>query len=118
MFGFLNLQAIEDVRDFDEDSYASTETKQGTVNCVVRIKCEYKDVPYEKVQDGTLAPFEIKTAEYLENEENGQQGTIDNTLTFTFTPADPSDPIKYESGKYLGNIYYQKTFEIVSEFKI
>ncbi len=118
LFGFLNLQAIEDVRNFDEETYASTETKQGTVNCVVRVKCEYKDAPYEQVKDGTLAPFDIKTADYLENDENGNQGSIDNTLTFPFTTAVPSDPIKYESGKYLGNIYYQKTFEIVSEFKI
>ena len=37
-------------------------------------------------------------------------------MTFTFTPAAPSQPIKYEAGKYAGNIYYNKTFEIVSEF--
>ena len=118
LFGYLNVQAIEDVRNFDEDSYVSTETKQGTVNCVVRVKCEYKEVPFEEITNGTLTPFDIKTADYLEHPQNGNSGNIDNTLTFNFTVSSQSDPIKYESGKYLGNIYYQKTYEIVSEFKI
>ena len=117
-FGYLNVQAIEDVRNFDEDSYVSTETKQGTVNCVVRVKCEYKEVPFEEITNGTLTPFDIKTADYIEHPDNGASGSIDNTLTFDFSAESQSDPIKYESGKYLGNIYYQKTYEIVSEFKV
>ena len=118
LFGYLNVQAIEDVRNFDEDSYVSTETKQGTVNCVVRVKCEYKEVPFEEITNGTLTPFDIKTADYIEHPDNGASGSIDNTLTFDFSAESQSDPIKYESGKYLGNIYYQKTYEIVSEFKV
>ena len=115
-FAWLNLQGIEDVRNFNENVYASTEQKQGSVNCVVRIKHEYNSAPLDKIKNGTLAPFTIDTAGYEANDENGAEGSIDDDMTFTFTPAAPSNPIKYEAGKYVGNIYYNKTFEIVSAF--
>jgi hypothetical protein len=115
-FAWLNLQGIEDVRNFDENVYASTEQKQGSVNCVVRIKHEYASAPLAAIKDGTLAPFTIATAGYEANDQNGTEGSIEDDMTFTFAPATPSDPIKYEAGKYVGNIYYNKTFEIVSAF--
>ena len=115
-FAWLNLQGIEDVRNFDENVYASTEQKQGSINCVVRIKHEYAATTLAAIKDGTLAPFSIATAGYEANAANGTQGNIEDDMTFTFAPATPSDPIKYEAGKYVGNIYYNKTFEIVSEF--
>ena len=115
-FAWLNLQGIEDVRNFNENVFASTEQKQGSVNCVVRVKNEYQAATLEAIKDGSLAPFSIQTASYEANTENGTLGNIDDEMTFTFTPEAPSQPIKYEAGKYAGNIYYNKTFEIVSEF--
>jgi len=115
-FAWLNLQGIEDVRNFNENVYASTEQKQGSVNCVVRVKHEYKEATLDAIKDGSLAPFTIQTASYIANDSNGTIGNIDEDMTFTFTPSDPSGPIKYEAGKYVGNIYYNKTYEIVSTF--
>ena len=115
-FAWLNLQGIEDVRNFNENVYASTEQKQGSVNCVVRVKHEYQTATLEAIKDGSLAPFSIQTASYIANDDNGAVGNIDEDMTFTFTPQSPSDPIKYEAGKYVGNIYYNKTYEIVSTF--
>ena len=115
-FAWLNLQGIEDVRNFNENVYASTEQKQGSVNCVVRVKHEYQTATLEAIKNGSLAPFSIQTASYIPNDDNGEIGNIDEDMTFTFTPSDPSDPIKYEAGKYAGNIYYNKTYEIVSQF--
>jgi len=115
-FAWLNLQGIEDVRNFNENIYASTEQKQGSVNCVVRIKHEYASASLGQIKDGSLAPFSIATAGYEANVQNGTEGSIDDDMTFTFTTGTPSDPIKYEAGKYVGNIYYNKTFEIVSAF--
>jgi len=117
-FGWLNLQGIGDVRDFDETNYVTSENKQGSINCVVRVKHEYAVSTFSSVKDGSLVPFSIQTAGYEANDQNGTAGNIDDDLTFEFTNADPSDPIKYESGKYRGNIYFQKTFEIVSSFVI
>tara|TARA_R110000796_G_scaffold22916_1_gene65938 strand:+ start:2840 stop:3562 length:723 start_codon:yes stop_codon:yes gene_type:complete len=117
-FAWLNLQGIEDVRDFNENVYASTEQKQGSINCVVRIKHEYAAATLASIKDGTLAPFTIATAGYEANTLNGTLGNIDDDMTFTFTTADPSDPIKFEAGKYIGNIYYNKKFEIVSAFVV
>jgi len=118
LFGWLNLQGIEDVRDFNENVYVSSETKQGSINCVVRVKHEYAASPLSEIQNGNLAPFSIETADYEPNPNNGNQGNIDDDLTFTFTTSAPSEPIKFEAGKYIGNIYFQKTFEIVSTFVI
>ena len=115
-FAWLNLQGIEDVRNFDENVYASTEQKNGSVNCVVRVKNEYKDSPIAEIQGGTLTPFTIATAGYEPNDQNGSEGNIDEDMTFEFSVGTPSLPIKYEAGKYVGNIYYNKTFEIVSQF--
>lgn len=117
-FGWLNLQGIEDVRDFDENVYASSEQKQGSINCVVRVKHEYASATLEKIQNGTLSPFTIGTAGYEANSANGSIGNIDELLTFNFSNSSPSQPIKFEAGKYIGNIYYNKTYEIVSTFKI
>jgi hypothetical protein len=117
-FGWLNLQGISDVRNFNENNYVTTENKQGSINCVVRVKHEYKSADFNMIKAGTLTPFTITTASYEANVENGSLGNIDDDLTFNFTNAAPSDPIKYESGKYTGNIYFQKTFEIVSNFVI
>lgn len=118
LFGWLNLQGIQDVRDFDENAYASTEQKQGTINCVVRTKHEYASVTYDQVKNGSVSPFSIQTADYEEHPLNGDTGVIDDPLTFTFTNAAPSSPIKFEAGKYVGNIYVNRTFEIVSNFVI
>ena len=118
LYGWLNLQGIEDVRNFDENVFASTEQKSGSINCVVRVKHEYKDVPLDAIQSGALAPFTIETAGYEANTANGQIGSIDEDLTFTFNVSQPSNPIKFEAGKYIGNIYYNKTYEIVSTFVI
>lgn len=115
-FAWLNLQGIEEVRNFNENAYASTEQKQGSVNCVVRVKHEYQTATLEAIKDGSLAPFSIQNASYIANDDNGTIGNIDDNMTFTFTPSEPSDPIKYEAGKYVGNIYYNKTYEIVSQF--
>jgi hypothetical protein len=117
-FAWLNLQGIEDVRNFNENVYASTETKQGSINCVVRIKNEYMSVPQPLIESGALAPFAIDTAGYEQNDQNGTVGNIDDDMTFTFTTSAPSKPIKYEAGKYVGNIYYNKTYQIVSTFII
>lgn len=118
LYGWLNLQGIEDVRDFNENVFASTEEKRGSVNCVVRVKHEYASATLAQIQAGTLAPFTINTASFEANPNNGQTGSIDDDLTFTFTPGSPSQPIKFEAGKYIGNIYYNKTYEIVSTFVI
>jgi len=118
LFGWLNLQGIEDVRDFNENVYVSSETKQGSINCVVRVKHEYASAPLAEIQSGALAPFTIETADYEPNSSNGNEGNIDDDLTFTFSTSSPSEPIKFEAGKYIGNIYFQKTFEIVSTFVI
>ena len=118
LFGWLNLQGIEDVRDFNEGAYASSEQKQGSINCVVRVKNEYASASIEQIQAGTLSPFTVGTAGYEANSQNGLSGNIDNDLTFTFTNTNPSQPIKFEAGKYIGNIYYNKTYEIVSQFVI
>lgn len=117
-FAWLNLQGIDDVRNFDENIYASTEQKQGSINCIVRVKHEYAAAPLAAIKNGTLAPFSIATASYEANSQNGTVGNIDDDMTFTFTPSNSSDPIKYEGGKYVGNIYYNKTYEIVSTFVI
>jgi hypothetical protein len=117
-FGWLNLQGIDDVRNFNENNYVTSETKQGSINCVVRVKHEYESSDFTSIKNGTLSPFSIETADYEANLQNGTPGNIDDDLTFTFTTASPSKPIKYESGKYHGNIYFQKTFEIVSTFII
>ena len=117
-FGWLNLQGITDVRDFNENNYVTSENKQGSINCVVRVKHEYVSAPYASVQSGSLQPFTIATAGYEANSANGSSGNIEDDLTFTFTTGNPSNPVKYESGKYHGNIYFQKTFEIVSSFVI
>jgi len=116
VFAWLNLQGIEDVRNFDENIFASTEQKSGSINCVVRVKHEYASVPIDQIQSGTLAPFTIATADYEPNEQNGTEGNIDTDMTFDFAVGTPSKPIKYEAGKYAGNIYYNKTFDIVSSF--
>jgi len=118
LYGWLNLQGIEDVRNFDESVFASTEQKSGSINCVVRVKHEYASASLDSIKNGTLAPFTIETAGYEENPNNGNQGNIDSDLTFTFNTSDPSNPIKFEAGKYIGNIYYNKTYEIVSTFVI
>jgi hypothetical protein len=117
-FGWLNLQGIEDVRNFDENVFASTEQKSGSINCVVRVKHEYASATLAQIQAGTLVPFTIETAGYEENPLNGTVGNIDDNLPFTFTTSSPSNPIKFEAGKYVGNIYYNKTYEIVSTFTI
>ena len=118
LYGWLNLQGIDDVRNFDENVFASTEQKSGSINCVVRVKHEYASAPLDQIQAGTLAPFTIQTAGYEANPSNGNTGSIDDDLTFTFSTGSPSNPIKFEAGKYLGNIYYNKTYEIVSQFVI
>ncbi len=118
LFGWLNLQGIEDVRDFNESVYSSSEQKQGSINCVVRVKHEYQSASLAAIKNGTLNPFTIETAGYEANSANGQLGNVDDDLTFTFTPSGPSEPIKFEAGKYIGNIYYNKTYEIVSNFVI
>lgn len=118
LFGWLNLQGIEDVRDFKESVYSTSEQKQGSINCVVRVKHEYKAVDLESIKNGTLAPFTIATADYEPWSDNGELGSIDDDIDFTFTTSSPSLPIKYEAGKYAGNIYYNKTYEIVSTFTI
>jgi hypothetical protein len=118
LFGWLNLQGIEDVRGFNESVYASSEQKQGSINCVVRVKNEYASTPIDSIKDGSLSPFNIQTAGYEANDANGAQGNIDGTLTFNFSNDIPSNPIKFEAGKYIGNIYYNKTYEIVSQFVI
>jgi len=118
LFGWLNLQGIEDVRDFNEGVYASSEQKQGSINCVVRVKHEYASSSLEQIQAGTLTPFTIETAGYEGNTANGNIGNIDDDLTYNFNNANPSNPIKFEAGKYAGNIYYNKTYEIVSNFVI
>ncbi len=117
-FGWLNLQGIQDVRDFNESNYVTSETKQGSINCVVRVKHEYKASDFTSIKNGTLTPFTIQTAGYEANLQNGTSGNIEDELSFPFTTGTPSKPIKYESGKYHGSIYFQKTFEIVSTFKI
>ena len=118
LYGWLNLQGIDDVRNFDENVFASTEQKSGSINCVVRVKHEYAASSLEQIQQGTLSPFSIQTAGYEANPNNGNVGNIDTDLTFDFTTAAPSNPIKFEAGKYIGNIYYNKTYEIVSTFVI
>ena len=117
-YSWLNLQGIEEVRNFNENAFASTESKSGSINCVVRVKHEYAASPYEEIQNGTLTPFTIETASYEANPDNGTIGNIDDDMTYTFTPASPSQPIKFEAGKYVGNIYYNKTYEIVSTFVV
>jgi hypothetical protein len=118
LYGWLNLQGIEDVRNFNENVFASTEQKSGSINCVVRVKHEYNTASLEEIQNGSLAPFSIQTAGYEANPNNGNVGNIDTNLPFNFTTSDPSNPIKFEAGKYIGNIYYNKTYEIVSTFVI
>jgi hypothetical protein len=118
LYGWLNLQGIDDVRNFDENVFASTEQKSGSINCVVRVKHEYAKSDLTKIQSGSLTPFSIATAGYEANVNNGNVGNIDTDLTFNFTTATPSNPIKFEAGKYIGNIYYNKTYEIVSDFVI
>tara|TARA_R110002096_G_scaffold60250_1_gene150424 strand:+ start:110 stop:826 length:717 start_codon:yes stop_codon:yes gene_type:complete len=118
LYGWLNLQGIDDVRDFDENVFASTEQKSGSINCVVRVKHEYESAPIAAIKNGTLSPFSIQTAGYEANTLNGNTGNIDDDLTFSFTNGSPSSPIKFEAGKYIGNIYYNKTYEIVSTFVI
>jgi hypothetical protein len=118
LFGWLNLQGIQDVRNFDEGVYASSEQKQGSINCVVRVKHEYASSTIGQIQAGTLAPFAIGTARYEANPENGAAGNIDDDLSFSFNLTAPSQPIKFEAGKYAGNIYYNKTYEIVSQLVI
>ncbi len=118
LFSWLNLQGIEDVRNFDENVYAATAQKQGSINCVVRVKNQYAAASLTAIKDGSLNPFTIATAGYEANPQNGVVGDIDDDMTFSFTPAAPSNPIKFEAGKYVGNIYYNKTYEIVSTFVI
>ncbi len=118
VYAWLNLQGIEDVRNFDESVFASTEQKSGSINCVVRVKHEYESASLESIKNGSLTPFTIETAGYEANPNNGNIGNIDDDLTFTFTTGSPSNPIKFEAGKYIGNIYFNKTYEIVSTFVI
>lgn len=118
LFAWLNLQGIEDVRDFNEDVYADTVIKSGSINCVVRVKHEYAKADLSQIRSGSLTPFTIQTAKYEANSSNGNPGNIDDDMTFTFTNGSPSNPIKFEAGKYIGNIYYNKTYEIVSTFVI
>ena len=118
LFGWLNLQGIEDVRDFNEDVYADSTIKSGSINCVVRVKHEYAAANLNQIHNGSLTPFEIETADYEANPANGNTGNIDDDLTFNFSVGTPSKPIKFEAGKYIGNIYYNKTYEIVSTFVI
>ena len=70
-FSWLNLQGIDDVRNFNQKNYVDSTSKQGSINCVVRVKHEYKSSNIEEIQNGTLKPFEIKTADYEPNLENG-----------------------------------------------
>ncbi len=118
LFAWLNLQGIEDVRDFNEDVYADSVTKSGSINCVVRVKHEYEKADLAAIQNGSLSPFTIATANYEANPSNGNAGKIDDDMDFEFTNSSPSQPIKFEAGKYIGNIYYNKTYEIVSNFTI
>lgn len=119
-YSYLNAQSIEDIRNFDEEIYANSFEKSGTINVPVRVKHEYYLAPLSSVLDGTFTGLNISNTDYISYSGNGAVNTIgiDDVINYGFSPSQPSPPVFYEAGKYIGNIYFKKTYEIVNDFNV
>jgi len=118
-YSYLNAQSIEDIRNFNEDIYANSFEKSGTINVPVRVKHEYYLAPLASVLNGSFTGLAIQNTDYLSYSGNGSSSIgIDDVITYPFTPASPSGAVAYDAGKYVGNIYYKKTYEIVNGFNV
>jgi len=118
-YSYLNAQSIEDIRNFNENIFANSFEKSGTINVPVRVKHEYFLVPLASVKNGNYTGLNISNTDYISYPSNGStQLGIDSTISYSFSPSSPSDAVAYEAGKYVGNIYFKKTFQIVNNFTI
>lgn len=118
-YSYLNAQSIEDIRNFDESIYANSFSKSGTINVPVRVKHEYYLAPLASVLNGSFTGLNIANTDYISYAQNGSTTTgIDTQITYLFSPSAASDPVFYEAGKYVGNIYFKKTYEIVNNFNV
>lgn len=118
-YSYLNAQSIGDIRNFNEEIFADSFEKSGTINVPVRVKHEYYLAPLASVLNGSFTGLNISNTDYISFSSNGSTSTgIDDVITYNFSPSVPSDPVLFEAGKYVGNIYFKKTFEIVNDFNV
>lgn len=118
-YSYLNAQSIEDIRNFDEEIFANSFEKSGTINVPVRVKHEYFLAPLASVLNGNFTGLNISNTDYISYSSNGSTTIgIDDVINYGFTPSAPSPPVLFEAGKYIGNIYFKKTYEIVNNFNV
>lgn len=118
-YSYLNAQSIEDIRNFDESIFANSFSKSGTINVPVRVKHEYYLAPFTQVLNGTFTGLNISNTDYISYTNNGSTTIgIDDPITYAFSPTTASDAVFYEAGKYIGNIYFKKTYQIINNFNV
>jgi len=131
LWAYLNVQSTDDLFFFNTEGFTDSKEKSGTINAACRIKYEYEIIELEQKQSGEInLPFEVSAnaqsfgdgeynCGYFGQEENPTENVnIDEEKIFTYSPTDPSPKVRIESGVYLGNIYYRKTYELIGEITV
>ena len=127
---FLNVQSTDDLFFFNTEGFTDSKTKSGTINVACRVKYDYDIVDLSQKTGGNIEiPFEVGGSNsfgdgayncgYFGNDRNPiKNANIDEQVSFAFSIGNPSPKVKIESGVYLGNIYYRKTYQIIGNITI
>lgn len=131
LFRFLNVQSTEDLQNFSTEGYTDTKEKSGTINAACRVKSQFTFIPLEQRLDGNIdLSFPVSTSAqsvgdgeyncgYFGNDLNPELNVgIDTEEDFVFTAASPSPKVRISTSIYLGNIFVQKTYEIIGSVSI
>ena len=128
---FLNVQSTDDLYFFNTEGFTDSKSKSGTINAACRIKYDYDLITLAQKQSGQInLPFDVSTDSqsfgdgayncgYFGASTNPETNeSIDHPVTFTFTATSPSPKVRIESGVYVGNIYYRKTYELIGTVEV
>jgi len=131
LYSFLNVQSTADLHNFSTEGFVDTKEKSGTINAACRVKTVFTSIALANRKDGLIdLSFPVSTSPesvgdgdyncgYFGNTANPVQNvSIDNEQTFAFTAAAPSPKVQISSSVYAGNIFMQKTYEIIGTVKV
>lgn len=131
LYTFLNVQSSEDLKYFSTDGFVNTREKSGTINAACRVETSFSIVELQKRKSGEIDlsfPYSSDSNSYGDGEYNcgyfgnslnpEQNKYIDDTQTYDFTASNPSPKVKIETSLYAGNIFSQKTYEIIGQVEI
>jgi hypothetical protein len=131
LWGYLNVQSTDDLFYFNSEGFTDSKTKSGTINAACRIKYDYEIIDLTAKQNGNIdLPFETSSDSqsfgdgayncgYFGASSNPKTNeNIDNEIPFSFSTSSPSPKVRIESGVYVGNIYYRKTYQLIGTVNI